>query len=58
MRFSRSWAKKVLMLMKRLDPALMSNVLRVALNNIVKDLDVPEGQNIGGQNAPLPSAKN
>lgn len=40
-----------------LDPALMSNVLRVALNNIVKDLDVPEGQNIGGQNAPLPTAK-
>ena len=41
-----------------LDPSLMSNVLRVALNNIVKDLDVPEEQKEGGQIATnLPTAK-
>ena len=41
-----------------IDPSLMSNVLRVALNNIVKDLDVPGEQNEGSQIATnLPSAK-
>ena len=41
-----------------LDPSLMSNVLRVALNNIVKDLDVPDEQNEGGQiSTNLPTAK-
>ncbi len=41
-----------------LDPSLMSNVLRVALNNIVKDLDTSEGQNLDGQNVlSLPTAK-
>jgi len=41
-----------------LDPSLMSNVLRVALNNIVNDLDMPENSpsgNVAG--AGLPSAK-
>lgn len=41
-----------------LDPSLMSNVLRVALNNIVNDLDMPEDSpsgNVAG--TALPSAK-
>ena len=41
-----------------LDPSLMSNVLRVALNNIVNDLDMPEDSPSGNVvGAALPSAK-
>ena len=41
-----------------LDPSLMSNVLRVALNNIVNDLDMPEDLPSGNVvGAALPSAK-
>ena len=41
-----------------LDPTLMSNVLRVALNNIVKDLEIPDEQNVDTKNASsLPTTK-
>ena len=43
---------------EELDPSLMSNVLRVALNHLVNDLEVPDGQNTEAQKlSSLPTTK-
>jgi CheY-like chemotaxis protein len=43
---------------EELDPSLMSNVLRVALNHLVNDLDDPDEENVGTQKlSSLPTTK-
>ena len=43
---------------EELDPSLMSNVLRVALNHLVNDLEAPDGQNAETQKlSSLPTTK-